>query len=303
VPADSAVSYSSVKRSHCNPVYTSLDWAAKCQQVHCTPPSADYDTADVNQVMLYKLRTGLTLLKGFVRKYRLLFPIALLRTTSLQRRWKHINFSVRRSSHLCSLLQRLNNGMYSRPAKSCSPPPAATGAPCSAVPRLPHQGALAGCLSKNQRNLNLMIRDQDCRQEGRTLPIRVLWRSKRCSHSCVARSCHGEPYFGHFSCGTNSNAEGEHANFLVFQYTGKITAVSLGKKFKRTTPLSSQKTAQMLFPADSWISSYMEMSCGATPSIAAWIRAENVGSRFHLPWNFATGSLHFLYRIGAKGQR
>ena len=178
-----------------------------------------------------------------------------------------------------------------------------TGAPCSAVPRLPHQGALAGCYSKNHRNVNLMIRDQDCRQGGGTLSIRNLWRSKWCSQSCVVRSCHGEPYFGHFSCGTNSNAEGEHANFLVFQYTGKITAVSLGKKFIRTTPLSSQKTAQILFPADSSISSYMEMSCGATTSIAAWIRGENVGSRFHLPWHFATGSPHFLHRIGAKGHR
>lgn len=140
--------------------------------------------------------------------------------------------------------------MYSRPVKSCSPSRAATGAPCSAVPRHPHQGALAGYLSKKQRNLNLMIRDQDCSQGGGTLSIRILWCSRWCAHLCMVWSCHGKPHFGHFSCGTNSNAEGQHANFLVFQYTGKITAVSLGKKFIRTNPLSSQKTAQMLFLVD-----------------------------------------------------
>lgn len=113
--------------------------------------------------MLYKLRTGLPLMRGLVRKYRLLLPITLLRTAALQWRWKHIHFSVQHGIHLCSLLPLLNNGMYSQPVKSCSSP-AATGAPCSAVPRHPHQSALAGCLSKNQRNLNLMIRDQDCRQ-------------------------------------------------------------------------------------------------------------------------------------------
>lgn len=184
-----------------------------------------------------------------VRKYRLLFPIALLRTTSLQRCWKHIQFSIRHGVHLYSLLPRLNNGRYSRALKSCSPSPAATGAPCSAVPRHPHQGPLAGWLSKNQRNFKLMIRDQDCTQEAVTLSIRILWWSNWCAHLCVVWSCHREPYFGHFSCGTNSNAE-DHPNFLVFQYTGKITVVSLSKTFIRTTPLSSQKTAQMLFPAD-----------------------------------------------------
>ena len=64
---------------------------------------------------------------------------------------KHIHFSVRRSSRLCSLPPLLKNGMYSRPVNSCSPSPAASGPPRPAV-RLPHQGALAGCLPKNQRN-------------------------------------------------------------------------------------------------------------------------------------------------------
>jgi hypothetical protein len=188
-------------------------------------------------------------MRGLVRKYRLLFPTALLRTTSLQRCLKHIYFLIRHGVHLCSLLPRLNIGRYSRPLQSCSPSPAVTGASCSAVPHHPHQGALAGCFSKKQRNLKVMIRDLDRWQGAATLSIRCVWWSKWRAHLCVVWSCHGEPYFGHFSCGANSNAEA-HAKFFVFQHTGKITAASLSKTFIRTAPLSSQKTAQTLFPAD-----------------------------------------------------
>ena len=61
------------------------------------------------------------------------------------------------------------------------------------------------------------------------------------------------------------------------------------------------KTVTIIFPADDPLLNFffLEMSCGAIPSIAAWFWVQNSEPRFHPPWQPVTGNTHLHCSIDA----